>query len=163
MYLTVPQSDSIQELGQGSRKTLGFEPQPRAWKAQEMVEGDIGGCLHSRPLSTVRSQRPSVDRLGGVALPRNQGAWSRIRVLIPPKHLEGAGDCGAEQSGLLVPVWHCQDGLNKVVWDTWSGEERLGCCQFSPHHQQGGVSENRQRAHSGGGTHIHQTTSLCTW
>ena len=39
---------------------------------------------------------------------------------------------------------HCEDSLNKVDWDTRSGEERLGCRHFSPHHQQWGPSGNVQ-------------------
>ena len=25
------------------------------------------------------------------------------------------------QAGTLAPTWHCEDSLNIVVWDTWSG------------------------------------------
>ena len=33
---------------------------------------------------------------------------------------------------LLTPSRHCEDSLDRVVWDTQSEEERLGCCHFSP-------------------------------
>ncbi|XP_039079917.1 cyclin-dependent kinase 2-associated protein 2-like [Hyaena hyaena] len=36
----------------------------------------------------------------------------------------------------FMPLWHCEDGLNRVVWDTWYQEETLGCHDFSPHHQE---------------------------
>ena len=39
-------------------------------------------------------------------------------------------------------MWHCEDDLNRLVWDPWSREERLGCHHFTPHHQQGGASGN---------------------
>ena len=58
---------------------------------------------------------------------------------------------------------NCKDGLNTVAWDTWSIEERLGYGHFSPPHQQSGASGNSRRAHSGGGTHLQQTTPLSTW
>ena len=58
---------------------------------------------------------------------------------------------------------HSEDGSNRVVWDTWSMEERLACCHSSPHHQQGGVSGKGSRARSGGGSCPHQTTPLRAW
>ena len=45
----------------------------------------------------------------------------------------------------LLHPWHSEDGSNRVVWDTRSVEERLGCRHFSPHHHQGGSSGIRQR------------------
>ena len=36
-------------------------------------------------------------------------------------------------------LWHNEDSLNRVAWDTWSMEERLGCHPISSHCQQGGI------------------------
>ena len=58
---------------------------------------------------------------------------------------------------------HCEDGLNRVVWDTKSREERLGCRHFSPHHQQGGDSWNRQGGPQWRWDPPTPSHTLCAW
>ena len=56
---------------------------------------------------------------------------------------------------------HCEDNLNRVVWETWAGEERLRCHHFLTITNK--VRLQEMDSQSGGRTHLHQTMPLHVW
>lgn len=116
------------------------------------------------------THQPSVCWLGKMALHWNWGIGAgsfKFRASVNPSQVPGRnrklwnGTNGTHRP--LVQVPHCGSSLNTVVWVIWSGEERLGCQYFSPHHQKVGASENRKQAHCGGWTRLYQTMPLFAW
>ena len=121
----------------GPFKTPGFESQLSAREVQELVEWDKLPCLHL--CGTVRRLF-----IGGVEwhFPgtracrvgpfKTSGFDSQLSPREAPETVECKNKNQKPKNGLLVPTQHCEDCLNRVVWDTRTGEERLGCHHFSP-------------------------------
>ena len=62
-----------------------------------------------------------------------------------------------------MPMQHCEDGLNGVIGDILSREERFGCRYSPPITNKVGLQGTKHLAYSGGGAHLHQPTHLHTW